>query len=110
MRTLINVTTNDTTPLHKVVRTAQPLTYGVSIFVQGDFDGATVELQVSPDGGTTFYTLKDVNGNDCITTSRAYFNVVLGNGKEAADAPQIYVKTSSGGAGLNLNIYAFDVS
>lgn len=41
--------------------------------VYGTFNGATVTLTYSPDGGTTYVTLKDVLGNDVAATAARPF-------------------------------------
>lgn len=37
--------------------------------VYGTFDGATITLKFSPDGGTTYVTVKDLGGTDVAITS-----------------------------------------
>lgn len=104
----VNITTNDTTPLITINAPRLSQGAGLSVFIQGTFGSATVTLQVSPDGGTTKYTAKDINGNDCITTSQAYFNIPLAIGGTNDDAPKLYALTA-GGSGTNINIYTFDL-
>lgn len=49
--------------------------------VYGTFDTATLTLQFSPDGGTTYINAKDALGNDITFTS------VTGNGAIIVQAP-----------------------
>jgi hypothetical protein len=43
--------------------------YGTVFSVTGDFYGATATIELTPDGGTTWGTLKDANGVDIEITS-----------------------------------------
>lgn len=49
--------------------------YGAFAF--GTFDGATVTLQVSPDGGTSWFTPRTLNDNQVVWTVSDYYLVPL---------------------------------
>jgi hypothetical protein len=67
-----------------------------SVQVSGTFGGATVVLQGSNDG-TTYATLKDLQGNNLSFTAAGYAEFTSG---------AAFIKPSiSGGAGDSLNIY-----
>lgn len=49
-----------------------PIKHATAVF-QGTFDTGTYTLQGSVDGGTTFHTIKDINGNSVAATANAIF-------------------------------------
>lgn len=109
MKNELNVT-GDTADvlLATVHRRRESQSYAASVFVQGSFGSGTATLQVSPDGGTTKYTIVDAAGEDAVFSANGYTNFVLGGGSEnIGEAPQIYVNLA-GASGANLNVILFD--
>lgn len=103
----LTMTTNTTAQLADVIRRSDAQSYGATIFVQGTFGGGTATVQVSPDSGTTKYTIKDVSGTDITGTSAFYYNFVLGNPGAASGDLEIYV-TLSGATSPSLSVILFD--
>ncbi len=65
--------------------------FGASIFIYGTFDSGTATVQVSPDGGTTKFTVKDQSGSDIAPTANFYSNFELGIANVNGEELEIYV-------------------
>lgn len=68
--------------------------------VQGTFGAATVVVQASYDGGTTFYTLKDANG-----TAMSYISAPTNPIPLTVPAGALVQVSSSGGSGTSVTWY-----
>jgi hypothetical protein len=64
------ITTNENTPgVQNEKFGEEDRRRAYTVYVVGTFGGATVALQTSPDNGTSWVALKDVNGNAVSFTS-----------------------------------------
>lgn len=68
-----------------------------TIGIVGTFGGATVTIQGSMDGGTTWATLHDFQGNSATFTAAALFLI--------AENPTLIRPITSGGSGTAVDVY-----
>lgn len=83
--------------------------YAATIFIKGSLGGGTYTLQVSPDGGTTKYTVNDVNNTPITGTSTGvYWNYVLaGDSGQLGNNMILYVDLA-GATSPTTTIYNYD--
>lgn len=74
-----------------------------SVFCYGTFDSGTVTLQVSPDAGTTWFTVKDSIGDDVTFAANGYFGMVALGGTVLVRAS---LAGSSGATALALELHS----
>lgn len=81
--------------------------YGGTVFIKNNSGTGTITLQMSPDGGTTKYTVKDVTGTDITGTSNGAFSFVTGIGNKVSEYITFYA-TLSGGSSADFDVILFD--
>lgn len=96
------------TALATIVRRHDTQSYAGSIFVKGSFGGGTWTLQVSPDNGTTKYTVKDVLGNNITGTGEAYFNYVLSGDSSGINNNMTLYVNLAGSASPSITVLNYD--
>jgi len=102
--------TTDDNELLKVISPREYAGYGVTLFAKGtEFDGGTITIQVSPDGGTTKFTAKDTNGADVTFTANGYTNILLGNGAKNGEHITVFADLSGASGSADVEVIAFDV-
>lgn len=96
------------TELATIIRRHDSQSYAASIFVKGDDGGGTWTLQVSPDDGTTKYTVKDVLGNNITGTANGYYNYVLsGDSSNNSGNMKLYIDLT-GSTNPTLTVINYD--
>jgi hypothetical protein len=100
------VTSNTTVYLATVVKPHNADMYLATASVYGSFGGGTVNLQMSPDGGTTKINLRDINGVVAITDNNAV-DIALGCGAKNSDNILLYA-VLSGATAPSLTVTVHD--
>ncbi len=93
--------------LCKAVKAANVTNWLGSFMAGGGFGGGTLTMQVSPDGGVTKHTVKDVNGALVSLTAAGMFTAPLGNGSTNANDLEVYA-TLTGATGPTLSVQLYD--
>ena len=104
----VNITgTTDNQLLARVITPRGEDGYGASVFLKFNSGSGTATVQVSPDGGTTKYTVVDTSGVDITGTANAYHNFVLGIPNKNSDAINIYADLT-GGSSADIDVILYD--
>lgn len=69
--------------------------FEATVHSYGSFDGGTLTLQLSTDGGTTKTNLRDTSGNLVQMTAADVFNIRLGYAGKNGEEPIIYANMAS---------------
>ncbi len=100
--------TTDNVLLANIVTPRSNDGFGGTLFMKINSGSGTITFQISPDGGTTKYTLKDLSGNDLTGTANFYGSFVCGISNKNNDGLQIYADLSSG-TSANVTCILYDV-
>lgn len=105
----LSFTATANTKLATVVRRHDQQSYAGTLFIKGGLGAGTFTLQVSPDGGTTKYTVKDTLGNNITgSATGVYFNYVFaGDSSKNSDDMILYVDLA-GATNPTLTVYNYD--
>lgn len=102
------ITADSTTEIAMPVKRHDVQSYAATFFIDGNDGGGTWTLQVSPDGGTTKYTVKNTLGSDITGTAAAYHNYVLAGDSGANSGNMKLYLVLSGAVAPTLKYYNFD--
>lgn len=101
------LTSNTNVLLCDAIRNPETNMWEATIFVYGTFGGGTVNLQASPDGGTTKINLRDVTGTVVAVTANDAYNLRLGEAGRNGAAIKVYA-TISGATSPSVSVDVFD--
>jgi hypothetical protein len=108
MKHTAQITANESVFLCDARRIVEKPMFKATIAVSGDFDGGTVTLQMSPDGGTTKINLRDVTGTIASITAADAYNIELGFGGTNGDNIKLYATmdgSSESTTGVNVAVF-----
>lgn len=107
MKHTANITDNESVYLCDARRIVEKPMFKATIAVSGDFDGGTVTLQMSPDGGATKINIRDVTGTIASITANDAYNIELGLGSTNGDNIKLYA-TMDGSTSPDVSVAVFD--
>lgn len=99
---------NESVEICPVSRGTEMNAFETTVFVTGDFDGGTVTIQASPDGGATKVTLKDVAGTVVSITEDDVYNIRLGYAGKLGQEIILYATMAGSGGSPDVDVVAFD--